>query len=201
MPLKAKITRESIIDAAFNVVRENGLENLSARSVAKVLHTSHMPIYSHFKSMDDLIPEIIKKIMLLLGEYHSTPRTGILSLDHGIGYVLFAWEEPHLFAVINDQRYIRMRNQYGAAQFDLHVKVLSQNPRMKGFSNRQLRDFQFLAWIFVHGIASMKPLLKEARQDMDETKLIELIREGSRTLTYGFIENQRRASRNDKNKR
>jgi hypothetical protein len=150
--------------------------------------------------MEDLIPEVIKKIMLLLGEYHSTPRTGTLSLDHGIGYVLFAWEEPHLFAVINDQRYIRLRNKYGAVQFDLHVKVLSQNPRMKGFSNQQLRNFQFLAWIFVHGIASMKHLLVEARQDMDETKLVELIREGSRTLTYGFIENQRRASRNDKNK-
>jgi len=70
---------------------------------------------------------------------------------------------------------------------------------MKGFSNQQLRKFQFLAWIFVHGIASMKPLMKEARQEMDENKLIELIREGSRTLTYGFIESQRRASLMNKN--
>ncbi|MRR17641.1 MAG: TetR/AcrR family transcriptional regulator [Deltaproteobacteria bacterium] len=195
MPSKTRITRESIVDAAFNIVREHGLEKLSTRSIAKILHTSHIPIYSHFKSMNDLVPAIIEKIMLLLGEYHSTPRTGILSLDNGIGYVLFAWEEPHLFAVINDPRYIRLRNKYGAAQFDLHVKILSQNPRMKGFSNQQLRNFQFLAWIFVHGIASMKPLMKEARQEMDEAKLIELIREGSRTLTYGFIESQKRVSR------
>ena len=37
MPPKAKITREMIIDAAFEVARAEGAENVNARTVSKKL--------------------------------------------------------------------------------------------------------------------------------------------------------------------
>lgn len=42
MPPKAKITKEMVIDAAFEVAHETGAENINARTVAKnciVLHS------------------------------------------------------------------------------------------------------------------------------------------------------------------
>jgi len=71
---------------------------------------------------------------------------------------------------------------------------LTRNPRMAGLSRDQLRYFQFLSWVFVQGIASLKPWVKETQGGLDKESLIEFIRNGSRILTYGFIENEARSS-------
>ncbi len=198
MPSKVKIARQDVIEAAFDLVRKHGWEKFSARSIAQELHSSTMPIYSHFESMESIEEEVVRKTMALLAEYESQSHTGVLALDHGIGYVLFAWEEPHLFAAINDEKHVRLQFKYGDPLFDLHVEELSRNPRMQDLSGDQLRYFQFLAWIFVHGIASMKNWIREVQGDFDKEKLIALIRDGSKTLTYGFIENQTRPSKKRK---
>lgn len=194
MSAETKISRADIIDAAFEIVRKGGWEQLSARFIAKKLKSSTMPIYSQFKTMELLEDEVIKKAVALQAEYSSTPITNVSALNNGIGYVLFAWEEPHLFMAMNDEKHVSMQVQYSAKLFDAHVEELTRNPRMAGLSRDQLQDFQFLAWIFVQGIATMKPWIEETQSNFDKGKLIELIRDGSRTLTYGFIENQARSA-------
>jgi len=194
MPAKTKISREDIIDAAFEIVRKGGWAKLSARSITKTLKSSTMPIYHQFTSMEMIEEEVVKKAVALQAEYSSVPLTDVSALNNGIGYVLFAWEEPHLFAAIYDEKHISMNIQYSDALFDAHVEELARNPRMAGLSRDQLRYFQFLAWVFVQGIASLKPWIQETQGNLDKERLTELIRDASRILTYGFIENQARSS-------
>ena len=52
MPAVKKITRESIINGAFDVLREKGYSALNARSVAEKTGCSTQPIYNSFKNMD-----------------------------------------------------------------------------------------------------------------------------------------------------
>lgn len=200
MPAKAKISREDIVDAAFGIVRKGGWAKLSVRSIAEKLKSSTMPIYYQFKSVEMIEKEVVKKAVALQAEYSSVPLTDVSALNNGIGYVLFAWEEPHLFAAIYDEKHISTNIQYSTALFDAHVEELAQNPRMAGLSRDQLRYFQFLAWVFVQGIASLKPWVKETQGNLDKQSLIELIRDGSRILTYGFLENQARPSAKEKKK-
>ncbi len=201
MPFVKKISRQEIIDAAFKIVRQSGWSELSARNLAKILKSSTTPIYYQFKSMTDLEEEVVARAMAILEEYESKPYTDVLALNHGIGYVLFAWEEPNLFAAINDDKHISMQVKYGDRQFDLHVDELSRNLRMKGLSDEELREFQFLAWIFVHGIASMKNWVDAKLTNFSRENLIEWIRKGSRTLTTGYVENHRLASMIHKNEK
>lgn len=198
MPPKAKISREDIIDAAFGIVRKGGWAKLSVRSIAEKLKSSTMPIYYQFKSMEMIEKEVVKKAVALQAEYSSVPLTDVSALNNGIGYVLFAWEEPHLFAAIYDEKHISTNIQYSTALFDAHVEELTRNPRMAGLSRDELRYFQFLAWVFVQGIASLKPWIKKTQGSLDKKSLVELIRDGSRILTYGFIENQARSSVKEK---
>jgi hypothetical protein len=144
--------------------------------------------------MEMIEEEVVKKAVALQAKYSSVPHTDVSALNDGIGYVLFAWEEPHLFAAIYDEKHISMNIQYSDALFDAHVEELARNPRMAGISRDQLRYFQFLAWVFVQGIASLKPWIQETQGNLDKGRLTELIRDGSRILTYGFIENQARSS-------
>ena len=54
MPAKAKVTKEMIIDAAFAIAREAGVENINARTVSERLHCSTQPVMYHFATMEEL---------------------------------------------------------------------------------------------------------------------------------------------------
>ncbi len=97
MPAKGSFTREMFIDAAFKIVRSKGREKLSARSLAKELKCSTMPIYSYLKSMKSLDRQLGEKAIDVLLGYQTTPRTGQAFFDMGFGYVLFARQEKNLF--------------------------------------------------------------------------------------------------------
>ena len=54
MPPKIKYSKEQIIESAIEIVRKNGIENLSARNIANNLNSSPQPIFSYFKNMEEL---------------------------------------------------------------------------------------------------------------------------------------------------
>ena len=54
MPAKAKVTKEMIVDAAFAIAREAGVENINARTVSKRLRCSTQPVMYHFATMEEL---------------------------------------------------------------------------------------------------------------------------------------------------
>ena len=54
MPPKVKITKEEIIRTSLDLVRQNGAQALNARAIAQALHCSTQPIFSNFKSMEEL---------------------------------------------------------------------------------------------------------------------------------------------------
>ena len=54
MPPKVKITKENIIQAAMDIVRNAGADALNARNIAAKLDCSTQPIFSNFATMDQL---------------------------------------------------------------------------------------------------------------------------------------------------
>ena len=62
MSTQAKITKEIILQAAFEIARVNGLEKVSNREIAKKINCSIRPIYYYFKNTEELNKELYKKI-------------------------------------------------------------------------------------------------------------------------------------------
>ena len=54
MPPKAKYTREEIVQIAFQMTREKGIEAIVARELGKKLGTSSSPIFTAFKNMEEV---------------------------------------------------------------------------------------------------------------------------------------------------
>lgn len=54
MPAKAKVTKEMIIDAAFEIAKELGAENINARTVSQKLCCSTQPVLYHFNTIEDV---------------------------------------------------------------------------------------------------------------------------------------------------
>ncbi len=153
MPPKFKFTKEQIIESAFNLVRRNGWRTLTTRSIAEDLGASARPIYSFFRSMVELEEEVVKKAVNLLHDYMLQPRTGDPWHDHGIGYVMFAMEEKHLFRSINDEKHIALFKKYGDIIWASLTDSLSDYTPFQGLTEEKIDQIQGYRWLFAHGLA------------------------------------------------
>lgn len=107
LPIK-KISKEAIINAAVDVLREGGATAIDARSVAKKLGCSTQPIYLSFQNLDDLKAAMMQRTIALHTQ-HIREWLHILNADgscyrqhshyssYGIGFVKFAAQKKHLF--------------------------------------------------------------------------------------------------------
>ena len=58
---KAKITREMVVDAAFDVARAAGIENVNARTVSEKLGCSTQPVMYHYATIEELKKAVYAK--------------------------------------------------------------------------------------------------------------------------------------------
>ena len=97
MPAIKKISKEAIIDAAVDVLREGGAAAINARSVAKKLGCSTQPIYLSFQNMDDLKAAMTQRAVALHTRHVRNSNSDTQYSCYGMGFVKFAEEERHLF--------------------------------------------------------------------------------------------------------
>jgi len=155
MPPKCKFENKKIINAAFSVLRKQGWEMISARSIAKSLNSSTTPIYTYLKSMKNLKKELIKKTILILDDYLSRKNTGDKLLDMGVGYILFAKEEKYLFRFLNDEKHMGLIIEHGRRIFKSKADNLSDYHLTRNYSEADKIKYLFVGWMFSHGLADL----------------------------------------------
>ena len=98
MPPKPKYTKEEIIKAALDMVREKGADSLTARDLGAKLNTSARPIFTAFENMEDLKNAATDAGVSMFKEYSKnfieyTPAFKQM----GMQIISFATKEPKLF--------------------------------------------------------------------------------------------------------
>ena len=63
MPAKKVIHKKTILNEAFALVQENGIDALNMRSLAKRCKCSTQPIYLSYKGLDELKKDIFQKLI------------------------------------------------------------------------------------------------------------------------------------------
>lgn len=152
MPPKVKTSREKIIDAGIELIRESGLDSLCARSLAKKLGTSTQPIFSNFDSMEELIEAITKKAReISLAHTQKIIDSGIYPpyKASGMAYIRFAEEERELFRLLFMNKSSRLDN------FEGYEKIIDGMKCALNISRDVALSIHFQLWAFVHGIATM----------------------------------------------
>ena len=102
MSATKKITRDSIIDAAVDVLRDGGFSSINARSVAKKLGCSTQPIYLSFRNMEELKAALTERAIAM---HTQRVRESLKAHEgndsryssYGMGFVQFAAQEKQLF--------------------------------------------------------------------------------------------------------
>ena len=154
MPPTPKYTRDEIINAAYNLVRDNGLTALTARDLAKKLGTSPRPIFTAFKNMDDLKNEVIKKAFNTFEAYQ---KNEIESRNYptykatGMAYIRLAKEEKNIFKLL----YMRDRTGEGKNDFEDYSLAINALKNHANITDDEALLVHLKMWIYVHGIATM----------------------------------------------
>jgi hypothetical protein len=189
MPPKTKFTLDDIGDAALSVVRREGLDRLTSRAVAEELKSSTMPIYSCGKSMAEIEEDVVKRCWEILCEYQNRTGTPDLYVNMGLGYILFAKHESHLFGCIHSLRHTELNKRYAEENFMKNMVRLNDHPLFSGTADDIKMKILIQGWIFCHGLADFLSknhdgLLNGLTTDED---LAAFLMEASRITTIGIV--------------
>lgn len=153
MPKKAIFKREQIHEKAFEMFEKHGLDDITARNLAKTLNCSPAPIYSCYSSMDELKNELIERAKQIFLDYVVRPETDMVFLNSGIGLCAFAREEKQLFKSIflRDNSYGKLLKQFR----DLVKIEMEKDERFDDLPTEFKHELFLDCWLFGHGLATL----------------------------------------------
>ena len=157
MPPRAKITKEMIVDTAFCIVQEEGIDKVTARRISEKLNCSTQPVLYHFATIEEIKDSVYQKAdayhsdyIMNMEENYENPMVSI-----GVNYIRFAMEEKYLF------RFLFQSDEFsGFGITDLmeleeirpFLEVLKQELDMPV---EQVKKVFSTLFIYVHGYASL----------------------------------------------
>lgn len=158
MPPKCKFTKQEITEAAFRIAKSEGFEAVSARAIGDRLGSSTRPIFSCFRSMDEVLAEVKAASRKLYKEYVSS---GLHQSDmpafKGVGmqYIRFALTEPKLFQLLfmceQDEK-PDVENVLPIID-ESYPQILASVQETYQFTRKEAERLYRHLWIYTHGIA------------------------------------------------
>lgn len=157
MPTNVRITKDMILDTAFDIARSGGLEDVSNREIASRLGCSIRPIYYQFKNTDELKGELYAKIEKYFYTYlMDNMRDDIPPYKQvGINYIRFAREESHLFRILFMSETNLLPIGFVTKDEDDFRELAKFIKFSTKLSDDDIKTFHVRMWLFAHGIASL----------------------------------------------
>ena len=158
MAPKFKFTKEEVLTVTIDFIRENGIEALTARELAKKLESSTKVIFSLFSNMKNLEDEakfvaeniFSEKVNLALKDDSPFKRLGV-------EYILFSKNEPKLFQWLFMRKGIEVKSFKDflpMRDYEYKLVIESIDKEYK-ISIENAKKFYEHLFIYSHGIATL----------------------------------------------
>ncbi len=175
MARKETITKETIIQAAFTILQEEGIGQVTARKLAAKAGCSTQPIFRLYKNMEELTEELFEKTCDFFQDYYGKFRRQTVTPFVNLGqvYIKFAGEYQRLFEFI-----FLSSDQFGKSKYDIvngsrgYVNKEIQAAKSQGCKDASKLFMKM--WIFIHGAACMSIT---GDYDLSETETLQVLKE------------------------
>ncbi|WP_251717203.1 TetR/AcrR family transcriptional regulator [Lactobacillus agrestimuris] len=155
MARKKEISREKILDVAYKMAVTDGLDGMTARSIAKAGNFSTQPLYLEFGGMQEIRAEVLKRISdelktsTLQKEY-----TGDALIDLDLAYIDFAQNHTKLFSAMF------VDGKFGSQIISDTLMGLGTDKFKEQFgdvdySDEKINDIVIANWISTTGMAAL----------------------------------------------
>ena len=175
MARKETVTREMLIDTAFLLLREEGMEQITARKLATKVGCSTQPIFRLYKNMEELQLELCEKMISYFEDYydHFERKENTPFVDLGLAYIRFAEAEKNIF-----QALFLSQNRGGKSLYELlngtKGSVLREINKAKDSGKTNASELFMMMWIFIHGAACM---VITGDYDLTEAETLKLLKD------------------------
>lgn len=155
MARKKEISRDKILDVAYKMAVKDGIEGLTARSIAKTGHFSTQPLYLEFNNMNDLREQVLKKISDdLRTKTLQQSYIGDALIDLDLSYIEFAQKHVNLF------RAMFVDGKFGSkvisdTLMDLGTEKFKEQYPDTQYDEDRIRDIVIANWISTTGMAAL----------------------------------------------
>jgi len=151
---KIKFTKEQIIDAAFEIAKTEGIDNITMRKIAEEIGSSVAPIYVNFKNINELIEALIERIIGISQQLLIEESTGNPFYDMGKASLRFAMEYSVLFRelVMKSNSYMK---DYDEKMIPALIEEMKKDPELEGFAEDELKTILLKMKIFQLGLSVM----------------------------------------------
>ena len=152
MAPKNKFTREEMVMAAMRVVQKHGSAALTARAVADELGVSTQPIFTCFRTMDELKSEVRNAAERVYRDYVAEGLNArIPFFCFGMQYIRFAREERELYRLL-------FLNQGGGAIEAMESSkpiILESLMRIYNMTEREAERLYRDMWLVVNSLGAL----------------------------------------------
>lgn len=156
MARKESITKDVILSAAFAILEEEGISQVTARKLAARANCSTQPIFRIYRNMEELTQELFTRAVDFFQEYYGKfARQTVTPFVHlGSIYIRFAADYKRLFSFI-----FLSENRFGKSMYDIINGdagwVGCEMQMASGQGCKNAGELFTKMWIIIHGAACM----------------------------------------------
>ncbi len=198
MPPSVSFTKEQIVEVAYRLSVEAGVEALTIRTIAHSLGSSIAPIYSNFASLEEVKAQVMQKAFAWLEQYTEKAYSSSRFLNIGLGLLDFARDNKLLYRslFINNNDYAYLVKEF----FDRNLKEAGQDHMLDELDADEKKRVLEKIRLFTHGLATM--ICSGNMQDRSEEYTRQLLKDaGEDIVGYTIYQHRQLQKKNaDENK-
>ncbi|HOO27550.1 MAG TPA: TetR/AcrR family transcriptional regulator [Lachnospiraceae bacterium] len=157
MARKEQITKQVILEGAFNLLREQGNQMVTARKLAAYIGCSTQPIFRVYQNMEELNADIFLKAREYYEKYYLQYKkeSDVPFVDLGLCYIQFAKEELNLFKLLFLSAHDEENTMYDLINGSEQGFVIKELRRIPDLNMEHAGMIFMKIFIFIHGMACM----------------------------------------------
>ncbi len=191
MPPKQRVTKEMILEQAFHIVCENGIEAVTARSVAKQVGCSIQPIFSQFATMEDLrqgtFDYACEYLMAEIMDFKDSPN---FFSQTTLWVLHLAQSRPHLYHLLYLSNNYASKNLLDVMlAYESNQEMLDKMMAGYGLDREMCEDILIKGFLFLHGIATM---VSTNHMDFSDEQVASMMKDTISDIVRGAKERKER---------
>lgn len=171
---KQRITKQMILDVAFNLAREKGYEQVVVKNIADEIGCSVQPIYSYFENMESLREAVIGTAMQFYNNfiYTRVQKDSILE-SMAKANVAFAKYETNLFKLLFLQKLNGLNSFNDIYEWMGDKQATAQLSKKLELPEDKVKEIYIMLIIFTHGVATMIATGGATIADVESAEILE----------------------------
>ncbi|MDE6616374.1 MAG: TetR/AcrR family transcriptional regulator [Lachnospiraceae bacterium] len=153
---KQKITKEMVVNAAFELARDGGMENVLVKNIANRLNCSVQPVYTYCNNMAGLQKDVTEKANDFVQKYISANiDKRNLFQSTGQAYIKLAKEEPGIFKIFILKQRENIASLNDLYQSEASPQIAGYIAEALGISIGQAKQLHINMLIYTIGIGTI----------------------------------------------